>query len=114
MKLRMSIKDSFQIDHQYNLVRLSTKKIAPILALILAPMYTRVYISTYTRAYTWAYNRDCTRACTCGCARARTCEYACIHTRVYTCAYTRASQRAEAGCYYKKKVRWKTLQIQKI
>ena len=24
------------------------------------------------------------------------------------------TQRAEAGCYYKKKVRWKTLRIQKI
>ena len=24
------------------------------------------------------------------------------------------TQRAEAGCYYKKKVQWKTLQIQKI
>jgi hypothetical protein len=24
------------------------------------------------------------------------------------------TQYAEAGCYYKKKVRWKTLQIQKI
>ena len=41
MKQRISIKDSFQIDSQYNLVRLSTRKIAPILAPILAPMYTR-------------------------------------------------------------------------
>ena len=40
MKQRISIKDSFQIDSQYNLVRLSTRKIAPILAPILAPMYS--------------------------------------------------------------------------